>query len=665
MATYKISALGLFLIVLGVLIISMLICNCFQTSYSRKEGMVSYKYGTQPLTNVYIPEYSGPETGKNGKNVFLVYDNLYFDTDNGNIIEVDSTPYVAGNTIVGNNDTTNIINRLHIANSFKTFKTQRNSFDIGIPNTYEMASGSPPINDSQNTFQNSYTEYIYLTICENTNVYSVIVFPWKDSTYMHILDLGKREDMINGGIQFKNIATVWFGPNQKSAIQYHSNSIIELDVNTSSIENRSKNRGPWINTYGIVEGYDAGKMVYILSDDVSYDDKNGLLIITEIEDGNPKVNIFNQNGEQIQEKDVSTQNLVNTPFKSWIKYNNIRDTMVVYITNGNNRIITVVTTNDFMNVQRFTSSGVDSGPTDGQPGSSNFIPSESKNTPDYNKNDNQNNSRQPRSNNSNYNTHAPPKNASPDMMNDYYQWFYYWATQGQNKNPNSPNFNYSDDYIMKTQIVPPVCPSCPSCPSIGACTNCGGQGGSGTQTMNGNSIVNGHIILDDDSNYNYSGKGTTISKSENTIGGVLNNVVNQPANIISDIGNTTERGVTGAVDLGKDTVSGTVGIGREIVGGTVGIGREIVGGTVGLGKEIVGGIMNLGQGPAQIQGQGQGQGQDPSSAYSNAYGGPAANQLLPQNKASNIDHSNLYGAMPSKGKPNYMPLGSDFSKFGR
>ena len=47
----------------------------------------------------------------------------------------------------------------------------------------------------------------------------------------------------------------------------------------------------------------------------------------------------------------------------------------------------------------------------------------------------------------------------------------------------------SEDYILKTQIVPPVCPSCPSCPKEVTCTNCGGQGGSGTMGADGKSLV--------------------------------------------------------------------------------------------------------------------------------------------------------------------------------
>jgi hypothetical protein len=31
-----------------------------------------------------------------------IYDNVFFDTTNGNLIEVDGTAYVSGNTVAGN-----------------------------------------------------------------------------------------------------------------------------------------------------------------------------------------------------------------------------------------------------------------------------------------------------------------------------------------------------------------------------------------------------------------------------------------------------------------------------------------------------------------------------------------------------------------------------------
>jgi hypothetical protein len=51
----------------------------------------------------------------------------------------------------------------------------------------------------------------------------------------------------------------------------------------------------------------------------------------------------------------------------------------------------------------------------------------------------------------------------------------------------------NSDYILKTQIVPPVCPTCPACPNNVTCTNCGGQGGSGTLATDGKSIVGDQV----------------------------------------------------------------------------------------------------------------------------------------------------------------------------
>jgi hypothetical protein len=227
-----------------------------------------------------------------------------------------------------------------------------------------------------------------------------------------------------------------------------------------------------------------------------------------------------------------------------------------------------------------------------------------------------------------------------------------------------------DDYIMKTQIVPPVCPSCPSCPSSGVCTNCGGQGGCGTKNNNGTSYVGNALITGQ--NVLSTGQ-NAVSSVNNKSNGFLLQTQDNIGDVLKGGVNEVKTGVSGAVGLGKEIVGGTVGLGKEIVGDTVGLGKEIVGGTVklgkdivkgtvGLGKDMVGGIANLGKGQSQYQRNISGQDR---TGYSNSYGGPAANQLLPQNTSSIVDQYSLYGAIPNKGSSNYMPLGSDFSKFGR
>jgi hypothetical protein len=79
------------------------------------------------------------------------------------------------------------------------------------------------------------------------------------------------------------------------------------------------------------------------------------------------------------------------------------------------------------------------------------------------------------------------------------------------------------NYLLKTEVVPPVCPTCPSCSSSdGVCTNCGGNGGSGSKS------------------------------SKNT-------------NIIRD-------GVGGVTDIGRDAVAGTVDLGKGAIAGGLGLG---------------------------------------------------------------------------------------------
>jgi len=675
MATFKLSLFSLFLIILFTLIVSILVGDWFQKS--PKEGMVSFQYGTTPLTNVYIPEYSGVQGNLYGNNVSLVFDTIFFDQDNRNVIEVDSSKY-DGN-IGGNVDSNGIsITDIHISNV--------NNSTTGFPNvvnrstTFDKDGTVVPYqtSESKKSFTNSYTEIMYSTVCKYTDKYAVFVLPWKDSTYIHILNKTQKT----------NVSTTYFGPNNTSSYFIYQNANLPFNPNTLPA-NYSFQSSTTMNSFIVVPSYDKKNLIYQLSPSVFFDNSKGLIIIYS----DKQLQNFTayKNGVSVATSDISTTTIKNTSFTPSTAFDTLGNNMVLCVQNGLNIIIALIqpdgnTGYKLFNVQRFNEKGLDSGPAAGQPGASNFIMG-SKNITDSNNN-----------NNNNFNSDGclygqvkvngmciPDNNSNPknspgptNMMNDYYQWFYYWATQGLNKNPNSSSFNYSDDYIMKTQIVPPVCPSCPSCPSVGTCTHCGGQGGSGTKAVNGNSLTESSGINmaepNGTNNYNMTGGGITMSSAANNIGGVLNNAINQPANIISGVGNTVEKGVSGAVDIAKDTVSGTVtglntaasstvDVGREIVGGTVGLGKDIVGGAVGLGKDIVRGVRDMSKEQSYNN-------RIDRTGYSNSYGGStipggAPNQLMPQNNSSVTDPYSYYGAAPNKGSNNYMPLSSDFSKFGR
>lgn len=77
----------LFLILLIVLVISIVFGNMLNL-----EGFVSFANSVNNLDNINIPQYNKTNT------VYKLYDNLYYDNKNGNLIEVNSSAYVSGNT---------------------------------------------------------------------------------------------------------------------------------------------------------------------------------------------------------------------------------------------------------------------------------------------------------------------------------------------------------------------------------------------------------------------------------------------------------------------------------------------------------------------------------------------------------------------------------------
>jgi hypothetical protein len=207
----------------------------------------------------------------------------------------------------------------------------------------------------------------------------------------------------------------------------------------------------------------------------------------------------------------------------------------------------------------------------------------------------------------------------------FYMWMNYWNSLGKQK--------VSEDYILKTQVVPPVCPSCPSCylNDGGVCNTCGGKGGSGTN-IDGNASVSGGSFDPRSAYYNsYRGGGSG--------GNVVDNIVGLGKNTIDGTVDLTKHAIGSTVGLGRDVIGGTVdltkqtlgtgldltkqtlgtgldltkqtlgtgldltkqtlGTGvdltKQAIGGTLGLGREVIGGAVGLGREVVGGAVGLGR----------------------------------------------------------------------
>ena len=241
----------------------------------------------------------------------------------------------------------------------------------------------------------------------------------------------------------------------------------------------------------------------------------------------------------------------------------------------------------------------------------------------------------------------------------------------------------SNDYLLKTEVVPPVCPSCPACPGGGVCTSCGGNGGSGTNTTGTGSDTKKDITSNElardfgtgTSNLLLDGASGTNNLIRDGVGGATKIAKNS----VSGVGNFAKDSASGIGDFAKDVaggaalgtavaVGGAYGIGRDAVGGVYNAATDAVSGTVGLGREIISGTTGMLNRQGQGQGQGYSQGQGPNMSmggYQNSYGGQNSYPQPPSTVGQ--DPYSYFGAVPPRtgSTSNYMPRTADFSHFGR
>ena len=188
---------------------------------------------------------------------------------------------------------------------------------------------------------------------------------------------------------------------------------------------------------------------------------------------------------------------------------------------------------------------------------------------------------------------------------------------------------YGSNYMLKTQVVPPVCPACPACPKMPSkvqCSNCGGQGGSGTLGSSGKSMV--------------QSDGKTGDQN------IINNAVNTTGNLASTTIKTAD-------NLLRDTASGTVDIASGIGGGIM--------------KLLTPEQQAQQQQQQQMSGQQMNGQQTPlTSVQRQQYPQGTRTQYNEQQTRKPVSNDfSRNGLLPEKQSTGFMPLTADFSSFGR
>ena len=260
--------------------------------------------------------------------------------------------------------------------------------------------------------------------------------------------------------------------------------------------------------------------------------------------------------------------------------------------------------------------------------------------------------------------------------------------------PNSTITDKPDDnkYILKSQIVPPVCPACPSC-NNNTCDACKsvttlaplGNNNSlssliansytvGKQTGNGSG--NGTVIQDNGMPWSQS-VSNMVTGGENTVGNVL-------LGAEGTIGNVLDTAVGGTALLGLGVVSGATTLGTGVAGDVKDLGLGVTGDVAGVANNLVDAVKDIvthtmddltgGKGDQKGTHTHTNEGDTeqtttptflPTTTPATTMGSELKNIPGGYKMACGPGLNNYYGALNNHNASNFMPVTSDFSKFGR
>jgi hypothetical protein len=624
----KLSPATIFILLLIFLVLSVLFCRW---AMREVDGFIGYKFDTPPLETVILPMYSD----KN--NLHKMYDSLYFDNKNGNIVEIDATAYAdASGNVSGTIDSSgSTITALHvlprIGNSVKSYIIEKITDVIPTPAT---------------TTDKSYQSKVYPTMSKVTDSYTAFMMPWHDNTYVHIMNniVSKPE----------NIGTYAF-TNGSSAQQYdYTDNAAMVGVDKSRPDTNAKN-----NTLVIDPIYNTKRKVYQISEFVKYDISNSNILVSV---GDKELKVYSRNASNAQtltsvasnqettNGDEET-NVASINFAPRVIYDLCGQNMIVYVPSAKKTLVALVCYNadvklDLRNVCRFNENGLDMGDT---PSTNSGSDDKKEDAKDDKKED-----------------------AKDDKKED---------KKDDKKMTDYGDFDM-DDYMLKTQIIPPVCPTCPSCNynNGGACNQCGGGGGCGTRTSNGDSLVTGGNPIRGAIDASGNVAGGAVDASGNVVGGVVDAVgaaaggvvnaagnvaggaVNAAGNVLNTTVDTAGNVVNKTIDTAGNVVNKTVGAATDVATGALGAVGNVASSALGVFGNVLGGAGNML--PSGSGSQGGSAGGMRSQQYQPMSAG-MSQQYPVSGSTSTTDPYSYQGALPIKKPTEFMPITADFSSFGR
>lgn len=620
------------LLILIVLVILFVISK-------NQEGYVNFGYSINNNSSKVIKLYNPT------RNLNKLFDGFYYDSNNSNVIVVNGTTSTATLTGSVENDLSeNLISSLWVYDRNPSKSPEPLLQNTGSPVTQTSESSKKSGIESLN---NEFT----IRSPENTQLAYI---SWGQNTYMIALD-GNGSDT--------NVKITGIFNYSGTVASSYLNSF-DLSFSKAAVTNAYSDLNGNDGKLTKVNTYSKQTNVYQITNDAYYDYRNGNIILTTLNADNvvtythvlkrkESSGVYTKDNRDFSYNSAAPNDSERTEISS-IQYSN---TSTPYIVNPVQSKVSILvmpyqantivasfhmapTEQQYGNekssnyyklntVGRFTTSGL-AGTTS----------SNTSSTTDS----------------SGSNTDSSRNNIDQTVLDAFTKWYMYWNNYYDKNNAEN---GYSDDYLLKTQIVPPVCPSCASCSGTsGTCTNCGGSG-SGTGSSNLSDV---------------KGPSSAVASLGQTAGSAYGQTLD-----------TLKSAGSGATNLVRDVGEGAA-VGALVAGGAVGAaGSQVYSDVRSAGStvygDVKGGIGTVAGGVGDVvSGIGSGVKSlfEPRFGYQQSYGGPTPQTVgqfgyvptqnyMAQSGTYNQGRYDQYsygGASPSKGS-NFIPLTADFSAFSK
>ena len=598
MSEIKLSPLLIFFTLLIVLLVATTVKRWGLVS----EGFIGYLKDANNFSSQTVNAYDNTHT------ITKLYDDIFYDSRNGYTVIV-SGPQM-GTTV----SYINVVPRNPKDQIWKYAPAKRGS-ELSQQSDESKISEIESLETQWSVKEpNSMNQLNYITL--------------GNDTYLYIMDLTNSKVSGNTAVSGNTVATSY-----QPAISAYFNGTVKQMTNSYSVEDAIILKSSFTytsdgkdDTNVVVDFYDKVETVYQLVSNVWFDVKNGNLLI-KTSGTNTKLDVYARGSKTSSYSYTAIPASGNTTPASQISFSQSSvapyfiqdskgDMTIMYWANGDNTIISIFknaleSDDTIKNVKtlRFT--------RDGLYGAN---PNADIKKKEHDKID--------------------TSGDNKDLLDSFARWYIYFNT-------NAVGSENSSDYLLKTQIVPPVCPACPGCKTEGVCTDCGGKGGSGTQTSDNSSLA--------------FDKKTVVGAT----GSLLTNTVDAAGNIVNKTVDTAGNVVNKTVDTAGNVVGKTFDAAGNVVGKTFDAAGNVLGSAASsLGLDRIGYQQSYG-GPVNTSTTANTNGY-PSSVHKSAEYRPGSNNTgvpnYPNSKPN--DPYSYNGTLQSKGG-NFMAVTADFSKFGR